>query len=254
MNKLVKIAPIVVIVACAGSLFFAFKLSGVQSDLKAGKAQLASEKAQVEKDLATTRQQAEVAQAGMQQAQAQAAAADAEKQAAQVALGDKTKEADAAKARVTELDTQLQETKTKLATAEDTLQRIQEVTKSEDMQNIGQIREKLVALGEENKVLSQQLTSMRDDNLELKKKLAEKTETPAGLRGRVAAVQPSWGFLVLDIGQKDRVQRESYFIVYRDSKMIGKAQIVAVKPNTSIAELLPEYSRGTPRPGDYVIH
>jgi archaellum component FlaC len=254
MNKLVKIAPIIVIVACAGSLFFAFKLGTVKTQLTTDKEQLTKDAETARIELGKAQQQLQQDAALLQKAQNDVAAANANMQGAQAALADKTKEADAAKARVAELEPQLQDTKTKLASAEDTLQKIQEATKTEDMQNIGQIREKLVALGEENKVLSEQLTSMRDENTQIKKKLAEKTETPVGLRGKVAAVQPSWGFLVLDIGQNDRVRPESYFIVYRDSKMIGKAQIVAVNPNTSIAELLPEYSRGTPRPGDMVVH
>lgn len=254
MNKLVKIAPIVVILACGGSLFFAFKLNGVKTDLKA---EVDSQKKDAEAahaQLSQAHQQLQQDAASLQKAQNDVAAANANMLGAQAALADKTKEAQAAKTQVTELDQQLQETKTKLAGAEDTLQKIQEVTKSEDMQNIGQIREKLVALGEENKVLSTQLTSMRDENASLKQKLAEKTETPVGVRGKVAAVQPNWGFLVLDIGQNNRVRPDSYFIVYRDTKMIGKAQVVVVNANTSIAELLPEYSDGAVRPGDMVLH
>jgi multidrug efflux pump subunit AcrA (membrane-fusion protein) len=254
MNKLAKIAPIVVILACGGSLFFAFKLNGVKTKLTTEKEQSAKDAEAAHGQLAQAQQQLQQDAALLQKAQNDVAAANANMLGAQAALADKTKEADAAKAQVTELGQQLQETKTKLAGAEDTLQKIQEATKSEDMQNIGQIREKLVALGEENKVLSGQLTSMRDENTSLKQKLAEKTETPVGVRGRVSAVQPSWGFLVLDIGQNNRVQLESYFIVYRNTKMIGKAQVVQVNPTTSIAELLPEYSRGTVRPGDMVIH
>lgn len=254
MNKLVKIAPIVVILACVGSLFFAFKLNGVKTKLTTEKEQSAKDAEAAHGQLGQAQQQLQQDGVLLQKSQNDVAAANANMLGAQAALADKAKEADAAKTQASELDKQLQETKTKLAGAEDTLQKIQEVTKSEDMQNIGQIREKLVALGEENKVLSTQLTSMRDESTALKQKLAEKTETPVGVRGKVSAVQPNWGFLVLNIGRNDHVTPDSHFIVYRDDKMIGKAQIVVVNATTSIAELLPEYSQGTVRPGDMVIH
>lgn len=254
MNKLAKIAPIVVILACAGSLFFAFRLSGVKAKLKADNKQLTDGMNAAKAQLDQTKQQMDQYGMLLQKAQNDVAAASANMQAAQVALGEKTKEAEEAKAQVTGLEQQLQETKTKLASAEDTLQKIQEATKTEDMQNIGQIREKLIALGDENKVLSEQLTSMRDENVKLKEQLEEKTITPVGVRGKVALVQPSWGFVVLDIGSKDRVKPDTEFLVYRDNKMIGKVQIVTVNQSTSIAEMLPDYQRGTPRPGDLVIH
>jgi multidrug efflux pump subunit AcrA (membrane-fusion protein) len=254
MSKLAKIAPIVVILACAGSLFFAFKLDGVKRQLNADNKQLSDDVAAAKTQQTQTQQKLDQDAKLLQKAQDDLGAANANMQAAQVALTEKTKEAEEAKTKVSALDQQFQETKTKLTTAEDTLRQIQIATKTEDMQNIGQIREKLTALGDENKVLSEQLTSMRDENVRIKQELAEKTMTPVGVRGRVTVVQPSWGFLVLNIGERDSVRPDSEFLVYRDSKMIGKVQIVSVNQTTSIAQILPDYQRGMPRQGDLVIH
>ena len=61
-------------------------------------------------------------------------------------------------------------------------------------------------------------------------------------------------FVVLDIGRSQHVTSNAQFLVYRDSKMIGKVQVLSVGASTSVAEVLPEYQRGTPRVGDLVIH
>jgi multidrug efflux pump subunit AcrA (membrane-fusion protein) len=253
MEKLSKIAPVVVIVASAGSLFFAFRLGALKRELRSENARLAQD---LEAGRAQLRQaQAQLEQNAMllQQAHGEVARASADAQAARIALGEKEREADTLRAKASELQQQLEATRTELAAARETLQKIQELTQAADFQNLEQIRAKLVAQADENKLLSEQLTAMRVENQRLKQKLEEQIETPVGLRGRVAHVNESWSFLVLDIGLANRVRPNTEFLVYRDSKFIGKVQVVSVDTHTSIAQILPEYRRGTPRKGDLVV-
>ena len=252
MNKLSKIAPIIVILACAGSLFFAFKLGGIKKDLNDQVASLTSDKKRLEKDLTTAKQDLASAKQALQAAQAELASANANLQAKQVELTQKTQEADQLKTQVTEKDQALQQAKAELATAQDTVKKIQETFK--DVGDMADIRDRVAAQAEENKVLGRQLVAIRQENLRLKDKVEELTLTPVNLRGHVAAVHDQWGFVVLDVGRTQRVSPNSQFLVYRDSKLVGKIQVMSVGQSTSIAELLPEYQHGKPRVGDLVVH
>ena len=74
------------------------------------------------------------------------------------------------------------------------------------------------------------------------------------MRGHVSFVQGKWGFLVLDVGQEQKVRPNTEFLVYRDSKFIAKVQVVSVATHNSIAQILPEYLRQPPISGDLVVH
>jgi len=58
----------------------------------------------------------------------------------------------------------------------------------------------------------------------------------------------------MDVGHDHRVQPNSEFLVYRDSKFIGKVQVVSVAAQDSIAQILPDYLQRPPQPGDIVVH
>ena len=256
MNKLSKIAPIIVILACAGSLFFAFKLGGIKKDLNERVVSLTSDKDRLEKDLSSAKQDLASAKQTLQATQGELATANANLQARQVELAAKTQEAEQSKSQVAEKDQALAQTKKELATAQDAVKKIQESLQTAGIQDVGsidQLRDKILAQSDENKVLGQQMLAMREDSLKLREKLEELTATPVNLRGHVAAVHDRWGFIVIDLGRTQRVQPNSQFLVYRDKKLVGKVQVVSVSPSTSIAELLPEYRHGSPRVGDLVV-
>jgi chromosome segregation ATPase len=257
MNKLSKIAPIIVILACAGSLFFTFRLGGIKTKLKDDNAQLTQERDSTRRQLAATETQLKATKTQLQQTEADLATANTNLQNTTAALAQKTQEADGLKTQVAERDQQLEATKAELASAKGVLEKIQESLKAvgiENVQNIDQIRQRIASLGEESKALSDQLRKMRDENQQLKDKVVELSTTPANLRGRVASVQDKWNFLVLDIGQQQQVRKNAQFLIYRDNKPVGNVQVVSVGPTTSIAEILPGSQRGTPRVGDVAVH
>lgn len=252
--KMIKIALVVVILAGAGSLFFAYQLGNTKTSLKADNEKLTSEVTQKDTAAKQAQQAAVSAEQARQQAVNAAAAAGAEAQAARAELTTKQSEIDAAKAQTAEIQKQAEDTAAKLAAAQETLQKIQASTQSGPGSDVGDIGAKLAAMGDENKLLSEQLINMRDETHRLKTELAKKTETPVGVRGKVAAVEDKWSFVVLNVGQQQRVQPNSEFIVYRDTKMITKVQVLTVGPTTSVAEILPDYNLGAPRVGDMVLH
>ena len=257
MNKLGKIAPIIVIVACLGSLFFAYELSVIKKTQQDKIAELTDSYNTTSAKLTKTESTLKQTQGDLTQSKNDLAKASADLQATKVALDQKTQEADGLKTQVAEKDQQLQQVKTEFASAQDTLKKIQDGLEKAGIGDIGSIdklSDKIVSLGDENKVLGQELTSLHAENVQLKEKLEIATTTPVGLRGHVTHVEEKWGFLVLDVGQTQRVQPGTEFLVYRDTKLIGKVQVVSVAANNCIAQIMPEYLRSTPVVSDLIIH
>jgi hypothetical protein len=257
MNKLGKIAPIIAIVACLGSLFLAYQLSVIKKTQQAKIAELTDSynttSAQLTKAQSTLKQ----VQGDLAQNKKDLAKASSDLQAVKVALDQKTQEADGLKTQMADKDKEFEQAKTDLAASQQMVKKITDgLSKAgiTDIDNIDKLSDKIVSLGDENKILGQELTTMHTENQQLKDKLEFLTTTPVGLRGHVTVVQEKWGFLVLDVGQTQRVQPNAEFLVYRDTKLVGKVQVVSVAANNCIAQILPEYQRSTPAVGDLIIH
>lgn len=251
MNKLGKIAPIVVIVACLGSLFFVFKISGQKKGLQGEVAGLTADKQQLESTLASTKKDLSTTKTALAKTTEDLNLTAGNLTTTQAKLTEKTQEADGLKVQLDGTIKELDQAKLDRDTAQKTIKDIQTALNGQD---ISAVRESIVAQADENKILGKQLLVMRDENQMLKQKVEELSTTPPNLRGRVAAVQDSWGFVVLDLGQAQHVTSKAQFVVYRDSKVIGKVQVLSVGSTTSIAEILPEFQRSEPRVGDTVIH
>jgi len=251
MNKLGKIAPIIVVVACLGSLYFIFKLSGQKKDMTAQIADLTTNKQQLESNLASTKKELSTTKTALAKTTEDLATTTTNLTATQASLTEKTQEADGLKTQLADATKALDGAKAERDSAQNDLKQIQA---SFGGQDIAAIRSSTSALSDENKILGKQLLIMRDDNQALKQKVEELSTTPPNLRGRVAAVQDNWGFVVLDIGRTQHVTSNAQFVVYRDSKMIGKVQVLSVGANTSVAQILPEFDRTNFRVGDTVIH
>jgi septal ring factor EnvC (AmiA/AmiB activator) len=257
MNKLGKIAPIIAILACLGSLFFAYELQVMKKTHLTKIGELTDSYNTTSADLAKTKSTLKTAQSDLTKSKSDLAQADTDLQATKVALDQKTQEADALKTQVADKDKELEQAKTDFAASQLMVKKITDgLSKAgiTDIDNIDKLSDKIVSLGDENKILGQQLTTMHAENQQLKDKLEYLTTTPIGLRGHVTVVQEKWGFLVLDIGQAQRVQPNAEFLVYRDTKLVGKVQVVSVAANNCIAQILPEYQRSTPVVGDLIIH
>ena len=257
MNKVGKIAPIIIIIACLGSGFFAYELSVMKKNHQTQIAELKNTVASTTAELTKTKSTLKQAQNDLTQSKSDLAKATNDLQTAKVALDQKTQEADGLKTQMADKDKELQQVKTDFASAQDTVKKIQDTLKGlgfEDINSVEKLRDKITSMGDENKVLGQQLLLLHTENQQIKEKLEYLTTTPVGLRGHVTVVQEKWGFLVLDVGQMQRVQPNAEFLVYRDTKLIGKVQVVSVAANNCIAQIMPEYLRSTPAVGDIIIH
>ncbi|MCE9587312.1 MAG: hypothetical protein K8R57_03245 [Verrucomicrobia bacterium] len=78
----------------------------------------------------------------------------------------------------------------------------------------------------------------------------------SGLEGRILAVNPSWNFVVLSLGDRNGVVNNAEMLIKRGSQLIGKVRITSVEPSTSIADIVVNSVRGglSVQPGDTVIY
>jgi cell shape-determining protein MreC len=120
-----------------------------------------------------------------------------------------------------------------------------------DLKSVTEERDTFV---EEKKIL------VRNNN-QLKAELAKWTgggdaevPLPAGLKGKVIAVDPKWDFVVLNIGADDGVLKDGKLLVDREGKLVGKLRITSVEPKRCVANVLPEWRQTAVREGDEVLY
>lgn len=77
---------------------------------------------------------------------------------------------------------------------------------------------------------------------------------PAGLKGKIMAVDPKYDFVVLDIGDDQGVKERGEMMIDRNGKLIGKVRITTVEKDRSVATILSDWKRGDVREGDQVIY
>ncbi|MGD0059258.1 MAG: hypothetical protein ABSD58_07555 [Verrucomicrobiia bacterium] len=257
MNRLGKIAPIIVVIISLGSLYLAFRLDGMKKAHLAKIASLSADLTTTKADLTKTKGTLKQTQADLTTTKSNLVQTTATLATTKTALDQKTQEANSLQTQLTDATNQLAQTKADLGTAQSTIKNIQDGLKEvgiTNINNIAELRDRIVSMGEENGVLGKQLTLLHAENERLNEKIVELSTTPVGLRGHISVVQGKWGFIVMDLGHSQRVQPNSEFLVYRDSKFVGKVQVVSVAANNCIAQILPDYLKHPPLPGDLVVH
>lgn len=65
-----------------------------------------------------------------------------------------------------------------------------------------------------------------------------------GLKGNVLAVDAKWDFVLLDVGEDKGAKMNGILMVRHGDKLVGKARIVSVERNRSVANLLPDWKQG----------
>ena len=77
-----------------------------------------------------------------------------------------------------------------------------------------------------------------------------------GLEGRILAVNSSWNFVVISLGDRNGVVNNAEMLIKRGSQLIGKVRITSVEPSTSIADIVANSIRPglSVQPGDTIIY
>lgn len=253
MKGLVKLAPIVIIVACAASLFFAFKVSGIKKGLLETKAQLEGDLKATGDKLAKTQGELSDTQTKLTESQNEGLALKAKLGAAEVELAQKKREAEDLVNAKKDVEAQLATANTKLGEAEAALKPLQTQLDELKALNVEDLTKQVEAITAEKKVLEDKVKSLGDEKQQLAKEIESLKFTPSDTRGHVALAKDQWNFVVLDIGKEDKVRENTDFLLYRDAKLIAKARVTTVNQNNSVAELLPEFSQGAPKAGDMAV-
>jgi uncharacterized protein YlxW (UPF0749 family) len=79
-------------------------------------------------------------------------------------------------------------------------------------------------------------------------------EMKDGLKGTVVAVDKTWDFVVVSIGENDGARQSGKLMVSRNGKLIGKVQINKLDASQSVANILPEWRQADIQVGDTVLY
>jgi chromosome segregation ATPase len=257
MKIVIKVALVLAIIACGFSLYIGTKLSTDKKSLIDTKNFLTGALNTTSNSLVTTEKALEATNAVLVAAQDTLAKTNAVLEATIVQLGESKRETEAAKAESATAKTELSEVKTELASSKESLQKINDAIKGMGIKEVSEIEnmtKKIISQTEDLNFLGDQLEKMKVASAALEAKLSESSITPVNLRGQIVGVRNDWGFCVLNLGKNDRVQTNTQFLVYRDTKFVGKIQVTDVSATTSIANVLPEFTRSPLRDGDLVVH
>lgn len=189
----------------------------------------------------TEKNAAEVADLRAQVAKATSGVADIQKQVA-----DKDATIAQQKTDMAAKDARISELESKATSA------VQAPKASEDLKK--QLEEKeILAASLETKLKDQdaQLASLKEREAKRRNKSMRN-----GLEGRILAVNPSWNFVVLNLGDRNGVVNNAEMLIKRGSQLIGKVRITSVEPSTSVADIVVNSVRSglSVQPGDTVIY
>jgi DNA repair exonuclease SbcCD ATPase subunit len=77
---------------------------------------------------------------------------------------------------------------------------------------------------------------------------------PAGLHGKILAVDPKYDFVVLDIGDEQGAKERGEMMINRGGRLIGKVKISSVQKDRCVANILPDWKNGDAMEGDEVLY
>jgi FtsZ-interacting cell division protein ZipA len=132
-----------------------------------------------------------------------------------------------------------------------------------DLQSqLNDLRSQLDSAEKEKAFLSEKLQDMQErvdqPKQEKKRREAVRETGPrrTGLRGTVLAVNQAYNFVVLNLGARHGVESNAEMLVLREGALIGKIRISSVEPGTAIGDIMTNsLARGAQmQPGDNVIY
>jgi len=120
-------------------------------------------------------------------------------------------------------------------------------------QQVAKLNEERESYETENKILLRQNNEL---TVELSRYKGPEIEPkmPAGLTGKVLAVDPKYDFVVLNVGGNQGVVENGRLLVNRDGKLVAKVRVTKVEPNRSIANIIPDWRVSDVMEGDQVIY
>jgi hypothetical protein len=111
----------------------------------------------------------------------------------------------------------------------------------------------IAAIEEEKKIQGRQIKRLENEISKLIGDVETVVMLPAGLKGKVAVVDPKWDFVVLDIGEKNGVLTDGVMMVSRNGRLIGKVKIIRVLTDRSVANVVAGWKLTDIQEGDQVL-
>ncbi|MCS7064472.1 MAG: hypothetical protein NZM04_10640 [Methylacidiphilales bacterium] len=247
-----SIAKIGIILALIGGIFsgiFAFlfktgRYDTTKADLSVTKTNLeqtTNKLNQTESELSATKQNLEATTTQLSEARSKAESL--------------TQSLNEATEKLSSLEKELVQTKEKMALAEAKLAEVNR-TLGEKSEEARAATEKLEALQAERKIIDEQLAAAQKEINRLNDLIRRKPDKklPPGISGRIVNVNKNWGFVVLNIGDKDGLIPGGELIVYRGKEYIGKLRVTSTEAKTAVADIIPDATRGEIQIGDEVFN
>lgn len=112
-------------------------------------------------------------------------------------------------------------------------------------------KEELATLKQEQRVINVQLTKTSG---ELNALLNPKGSVALpSLVGKVAAVDPKWDFVILDIGANHGLLRNGELSISREGRLVARVKAARVETDHAIANVMPGFKKSDIREGDTVL-
>lgn len=134
------------------------------------------------------------------------------------------------------------EQKNDLAVKDETIQQLQQQQSKQPPSSSGKstkgsssLRKELEETQAKLKAAEAQIQEFKQRELDQKKKLSN-----GGLEGKVLAVNNTWNFIVINLGDENGVNKGSEMSITRANQVVAKVKISSVEPLTSIADIIPE--------------
>lgn len=106
-------------------------------------------------------------------------------------------------------------------------------------------------LVEEKKVMNREILRLNDKLGVYEGKAGE--VAMKDIKGKVISVDGNYQYVVLDIGSEAGLRQNGKMIITRGENLIGKVQLVKVEARTAIANLLPDWTKGSVQKDDVVM-
>jgi hypothetical protein len=209
---------------------------------------------------------ADTAQNAETKAKAEAKAAKAEKDKTEQQLSDtmtkletETTRANTQEARAARAETELNKTRGEFTEAQRELtawkalgRPVDQIEK--DLLDLKKATAAVEALNEEKKVMVRRLSFLDTELSKYRDPKDRPPDLPAGLKGKVIAVDPKWDFVVLDIGGNQGVVERGELLVNRDGRLVAKVKVASVDADRCIANVMSGWKQAEIMEGDQVVY
>lgn len=258
MQKILVIVSVVISLATAALGFLnKTKLDETKHSLEdktSANSKLSTEKTKLTADLKSANEKNAALSSDAEKTSADLADAKAKAEKATSALTDLQKEISDKEATITQQKTDMAAKDSRIAELESKTGATTQSGGSREKDLQKQLEQATLDKGRleaDNSKLKEELGGLKEKEAQRRAKIMRN-----GLEGRILAVNPSWNFVVLSLGDRNGVVNNAEMLIKRGSQLIGKVRITSVEPSTSIADIVANSVRSgiSVQPGDSVIY